>query len=225
MVATVVTADGVDGAKELLAMSGSMQCPSTWLLFWMEFKILSTVDVIEMVKKSEEEAVMEEEIRKLGFARPAAKVSGEAKIVEVKGPRDRLSEQQRAWLLFLMDCGFNTGFAEGHSILRISEEFTLQILNMVGNSCRKKAIRLGHVAIVVIITIAIAIVFYFSETFFIVPNGPSGPSIDSVMLGFIKNEVITVDILVIVSEIKSKSNYMEGLPIPMRNGRLDICKY
>lgn len=34
--------------------------------------------------------------------------SGEAKLVEVKGPRDQLSEQQRAWLLFLMDCGFNT---------------------------------------------------------------------------------------------------------------------
>ena len=33
--------------------------------------------------------------------------SGEAKLVEVKGPRDRLSEQQRAWLLTLMDCGFN----------------------------------------------------------------------------------------------------------------------
>lgn len=33
--------------------------------------------------------------------------SGEAKLVEVKGPRDRLSEQQRAWLLFLMDAGFN----------------------------------------------------------------------------------------------------------------------
>ncbi|KAK4387981.1 Fanconi-associated nuclease 1 [Sesamum angolense] len=32
---------------------------------------------------------------------------GEAKLVEVKGPRDRLSEQQRAWLLVLMDCGFN----------------------------------------------------------------------------------------------------------------------
>nr|KYP32919.1 Coiled-coil domain-containing protein MTMR15 [Cajanus cajan] len=32
--------------------------------------------------------------------------SGEAKLVEVKGPRDRLSEQQRAWLLLLMDCGF-----------------------------------------------------------------------------------------------------------------------
>ncbi|XP_021765063.1 fanconi-associated nuclease 1 homolog [Chenopodium quinoa] len=31
---------------------------------------------------------------------------GEAKLVEVKGPRDRLSEQQRAWLLTLMDCGF-----------------------------------------------------------------------------------------------------------------------
>lgn len=33
--------------------------------------------------------------------------TGEAKLVEVKGPRDRLSEQQRAWLLFLMDCGFD----------------------------------------------------------------------------------------------------------------------
>ncbi|KAB2041166.1 hypothetical protein E1A91_D02G135300v1 [Gossypium mustelinum] len=32
---------------------------------------------------------------------------GEAKLVEVKGPRDQLSEQQRAWLLLLMDCGFN----------------------------------------------------------------------------------------------------------------------
>ena len=32
---------------------------------------------------------------------------GEAKLVEVKGPRDRLSEQQRAWMLILMDCGFN----------------------------------------------------------------------------------------------------------------------
>ncbi|KAG0454962.1 hypothetical protein HPP92_024254 [Vanilla planifolia] len=33
---------------------------------------------------------------------------GEAKLVEVKGPRDRLSEQQRAWILTLMDCGFVT---------------------------------------------------------------------------------------------------------------------
>lgn len=32
---------------------------------------------------------------------------GEAKLVEVKGPRDRLSEQQRAWLLLLMEYGFN----------------------------------------------------------------------------------------------------------------------
>ncbi|XP_042433885.1 fanconi-associated nuclease 1 homolog isoform X2 [Zingiber officinale] len=32
---------------------------------------------------------------------------GEAKLVEVKGPSDRLSEQQRAWLLILMDCGFD----------------------------------------------------------------------------------------------------------------------
>ncbi|XP_011656117.1 fanconi-associated nuclease 1 homolog isoform X3 [Cucumis sativus] len=32
--------------------------------------------------------------------------SGEAKLVEVKGPKDRLSEQQRAWILLLMDCGF-----------------------------------------------------------------------------------------------------------------------
>ncbi|GAA0154469.1 hypothetical protein LIER_12441 [Lithospermum erythrorhizon] len=31
---------------------------------------------------------------------------GEAKLVEVKGPSDRLSEQQRAWLLVLMDSGF-----------------------------------------------------------------------------------------------------------------------
>ncbi|KAF5199410.1 Fanconi-associated nuclease 1-like protein [Thalictrum thalictroides] len=29
--------------------------------------------------------------------------TGEAKLVEVKGPRDRLSEQQRAWLMVLMD--------------------------------------------------------------------------------------------------------------------------
>ncbi|KAH7655826.1 Phosphodiesterase I protein [Dioscorea alata] len=33
---------------------------------------------------------------------------GESKLVEVKGPRDRLSEQQRAWMLLLMDCGFDT---------------------------------------------------------------------------------------------------------------------
>ncbi|XP_027930104.1 fanconi-associated nuclease 1 homolog isoform X1 [Vigna unguiculata] len=33
--------------------------------------------------------------------------SGEAKLVEVKGHSDRLSEQQRAWLLLLMDCGFS----------------------------------------------------------------------------------------------------------------------
>ncbi|XP_057990758.1 fanconi-associated nuclease 1 homolog isoform X2 [Hevea brasiliensis] len=33
---------------------------------------------------------------------------GEAKLVEVKGPKDRLSEQQQAWLLLLMDCGFDT---------------------------------------------------------------------------------------------------------------------
>lgn len=33
---------------------------------------------------------------------------GEAKLVEVKGPRDRLSEQQRAWILTLMDCGIDT---------------------------------------------------------------------------------------------------------------------
>lgn len=30
---------------------------------------------------------------------------GEAKLVEVKGPRDRLSEQQRAWILVLTDAG------------------------------------------------------------------------------------------------------------------------
>lgn len=35
-------------------------------------------------------------------------IKGEAKLVEVKGPKDRLSEQQRAWMLTLMDYGFNT---------------------------------------------------------------------------------------------------------------------
>ncbi|KAK6927624.1 HIRAN domain [Dillenia turbinata] len=38
---------------------------------------------------------------------------GEAKLVEVKGPRDRLSEQQRAWLLVLMDCGFSVEVCKG----------------------------------------------------------------------------------------------------------------
>uniref|UniRef100_A0A0D9WME6 Fanconi-associated nuclease n=1 Tax=Leersia perrieri TaxID=77586 RepID=A0A0D9WME6_9ORYZ len=32
---------------------------------------------------------------------------GEAKLVEVKGPRDQLSEQQRAWIFVLMDFGFD----------------------------------------------------------------------------------------------------------------------
>ncbi|XP_049932499.1 fanconi-associated nuclease 1 homolog isoform X2 [Nymphaea colorata] len=32
--------------------------------------------------------------------------SAKVKLVEVKGPNDRLSEQQHAWLLALMDCGF-----------------------------------------------------------------------------------------------------------------------
>lgn len=32
---------------------------------------------------------------------------GEARLVEVKGPNDRLSEQQRAWILILMDMGFD----------------------------------------------------------------------------------------------------------------------
>ncbi|XP_078435165.1 zinc ion binding/nucleic acid binding/hydrolase isoform X2 [Wolffia australiana] len=32
---------------------------------------------------------------------------GEAKLVEVKGPRDKLSEQQLAWMLFLLDSGVN----------------------------------------------------------------------------------------------------------------------
>ncbi|KAF8733066.1 hypothetical protein HU200_015427 [Digitaria exilis] len=32
---------------------------------------------------------------------------GEAKLVEVKGPRDQLSEQQRTWILVLMDFGFD----------------------------------------------------------------------------------------------------------------------
>ncbi|XP_020520348.1 fanconi-associated nuclease 1 homolog isoform X2 [Amborella trichopoda] len=34
--------------------------------------------------------------------------SDDAKLVEVKGPKDRLSEQQQAWLLMLMDCGFDS---------------------------------------------------------------------------------------------------------------------
>lgn len=32
---------------------------------------------------------------------------GEAKLVEVKSEKDRLSELHRAWLLLLMDSGFN----------------------------------------------------------------------------------------------------------------------
>jgi hypothetical protein len=32
-------------------------------------------------------------------------VRGEAKLVEVKGPRDRLSEQQRAWIVSLLNAG------------------------------------------------------------------------------------------------------------------------
>jgi hypothetical protein len=30
---------------------------------------------------------------------------GEAKLVEVKGPRDRLSDQQHAWIVILLDAG------------------------------------------------------------------------------------------------------------------------
>ena len=30
---------------------------------------------------------------------------GEAKLVEVKGPRDRLSEQQRGWIASLLNAG------------------------------------------------------------------------------------------------------------------------
>ncbi|CAN6172712.1 unnamed protein product [Urochloa humidicola] len=40
---------------------------------------------------------------------------GEAKLVEVKGPRDQLSEQQRAWILVLMDFGFDVEVCKGHS--------------------------------------------------------------------------------------------------------------
>ncbi|WOH07871.1 hypothetical protein DCAR_0727305 [Daucus carota subsp. sativus] len=43
--------------------------------------------------------------------------NGEAKLVEVKGPRDRLSEQQRAWLLFLMDAGFNAEICKVRPLL------------------------------------------------------------------------------------------------------------
>lgn len=32
-------------------------------------------------------------------------IRGEAKLVEVKGPRDRLSEQQRAWIVSLLKAG------------------------------------------------------------------------------------------------------------------------
>jgi len=32
-------------------------------------------------------------------------IRGEAKLVEVKGPRDRLSEQQRAWIVSLLNAG------------------------------------------------------------------------------------------------------------------------
>jgi fanconi-associated nuclease 1 len=35
--------------------------------------------------------------------------AGGAKLVEVKGPRDRLSEQQRAWLLALMNVDVQVG--------------------------------------------------------------------------------------------------------------------
>ncbi|XP_040380941.1 fanconi-associated nuclease 1 homolog isoform X2 [Oryza brachyantha] len=38
---------------------------------------------------------------------PDERGGGEAKLVEVKGPRDQLSEQQRAWILVLMDFGFD----------------------------------------------------------------------------------------------------------------------
>lgn len=47
--------------------------------------------------------------------------------------------------------------------------------------------------------------------FFIVPNGLNGTSIDSVMLGFIKNEVITVDILVIVFKDQEQEQLHGGV--------------
>lgn len=34
-------------------------------------------------------------------------LQGEAKVVEVKGPRDRLSEQQRAWIAVLLNAGLS----------------------------------------------------------------------------------------------------------------------
>jgi Fanconi-associated nuclease 1 len=34
-------------------------------------------------------------------------LQGQAKLVEVKGPRDRLSEQQRAWIVILLNAGLS----------------------------------------------------------------------------------------------------------------------
>ncbi|XP_019094762.1 PREDICTED: fanconi-associated nuclease 1 homolog isoform X3 [Camelina sativa] len=42
---------------------------------------------------------------------------GEAKLVEVKSEKDRLSEQQRAWLLLLMDSGFNVEICKVRPLL------------------------------------------------------------------------------------------------------------
>lgn len=57
-----------------------------------------------------------EEVDTLEFTEPAEAeegtgkaeryvIRGEAKLVEVKGPRDRLSEQQRAWIVSLLKAG------------------------------------------------------------------------------------------------------------------------
>ncbi|KAH7422361.1 hypothetical protein KP509_12G005200 [Ceratopteris richardii] len=42
-----------------------------------------------------------------GCPNALSSLAGEAKLVEVKGPRDRLSEQQRAWISILMEAGID----------------------------------------------------------------------------------------------------------------------
>lgn len=60
---------------------------------------------------------------------------GEAKLVEVKGPRDRLSEQQRAWLLLLMDYGFNV---EVCKVGPASKWRHVLQINFIANSLRNR---------------------------------------------------------------------------------------
>eukprot|EP00250_Pteridium_aquilinum_P006904 c16733_g1_i1 orf=226-3453(-) len=47
---------------------------------------------------------------------------GEAKLVEVKGPRDRLSEQQRAWISILMEAGIHVEVCKGSHIGEATSE-------------------------------------------------------------------------------------------------------